>query len=798
MFQNYFKIAWRNVLRHKGISSINIIGFSLGLSFTMLIGAYIWRELEVNQSLKNSDRQFIIQSKWKDSNMGPEITTLAPLGEALKRDYPQLVGNYYRWDGVTVSVSKGDKHFREEAQIGDTTFLEMFGFQLLEGTMETAFHDPSSVVITYDAAIKYFGSNNAIGQTLSIENFSGERKDFYVGAVLKTPEYNSVTGLANPDQAQVYLPSSAIPFFGRSPLNDWGNNIIPTYITLKDGASVKDVEKAMRELIQKHAHPYYAANLKPYIMPLKSYYLELNNGLVKKMLYTLFFISQFILLMALINFINISISGATRRIREMGVRKVLGGVKQQLIFQFLTESVLLVFLSVMIALVVYQLSRSFFSDLLGKALYRLYEFPPLFYVILLGLILVIGLLAGLFPAFVFSSFKTIDSLKGKIHTVSKNMVFRKVLVGFQFSIATFVLIGMFVIAKQVSLFFGTELGYNKDYVISVATPRNWNKEGVEQMKVARNEFKRLAFISDASLSYAIPNGKASGSREMIRRGTQTAVLMNSIETDANYAGTYGMAMLSGSFLKENNDSTGIVINETAAKALGWLNPEDAIGKQLIASVDQLPYTIKGVTKDFHFASMKEQIQPLCFINIDGDPRYRFMSFKLQPGNLSVNIKVLQKKWGELFPGAPFEYEFMDDSLAGLYKTELQLKKAAYVSSILSVIIVLLGIIGLVSVNIQKRAKEISIRKVLGSSAFAITKLFVSDFLVIGIIAGIIACPIAWYVFQNWLNNYSYRINLTVIPFIVSMALLLFITLILISIQTIKTAKSNPVKSLRAE
>lgn len=797
MFQTYFKIAWRNLLRHKGISAINLLGFSLGLTFAFVIGAYIWNEFQVNRSLKHIDHQFIIQSHWKEADMGPEITTLAPLAEALKKNYPQLVSDYYRWDGITASVSGGDAHFREELQVGDSTFLKMFGFALEEGNAASAFRDPASVVITAEAATRYFGKAQALGQTLSIENFSGERKNFVVSAVLEAMPYNSVTGLAGEGQAQVYLSESAIAFFRRARLDDWNNAVIPAYITLKEGVSAAEVEEASKTLIRQHAPAYFSENMKPFVVPLKSYYLDSRQGVVRSMLYTLFFISQFILLMALINFINISVSGSTRRLREIGLRKVLGGIKKQLVGQFLAESVFMVFLSVLLALLMYQGSRSFFSGILDRPLASLSQFPFYFFVLLFIAAIAIGILAGLFPAIVLSSFKTIDSLKGKLNSVAKNLWLRKTLVGLQFSIAMIVLVGVFVISRQVSLFFGSSLGYKKDLVISVETPRDWSPEGVARMKMARNELKKLAPVSEASISYAIPDGRAGGSRHMVKNESENPVLMSVIEADANYAATYGMRMAAGSFLKNDNDPEGIVINETAAKAFGWNSPAQALGVQLRPSEEEV-YTIRGVISDFHFTSMKEEIRPLCFIGLDAAPRYRFMSFKLNPGNLSKSIHALESRWEELLPGAPFEYKFMDESLANLYRSELRLEKASYTAVALSMIVVLLGIVGLVSISIQKRRKEIGIRKVLGSSSLSISRLFVRDFLATGLVAGLISCPLAFYLFQNWLNNYSCRITLSAWPFFLAISILMCLTILLILIQTYKVAVSNPVKSLRTE
>ena len=797
MLKHYFKIAWRNLLRHKGISAINLFGFSIGLTFTFVIGAYIWNEWQVNRSLKAIDRQFIIQSQWKEAGMGPEVTTLAPLAEALSREYPQLLSSYYRWDGITASVSKGNAHFREELQIGDHGFLEMFGFQLKEGNAATVFKGPYSVVLTAEAATRYFGKAAALGQTLSIENFSGERRDFEVGGVMEAQPYNSVTGLTGEGQAQLYLSKEAIPFFGRAEMTDWNNAVTPAYITLKEGISAAEVGKAAAALIRKHADPYFSENLKPVVLPLKSYYLDSNKGVVRNMLYTLFFISQFILLMVLINFINISVSGSTGRIREIGVRKVLGGVKQQLAGQFLAESVFLVLLSVGFALLLYQGSRSFFSDILGKPLAGLGEFPAWFFGLLILAAIFTGLCAGLFPALVLSSFKTIDSLKGKLNSVSKNILLRKALVGFQFAVATVVLVGVFVISGQIALFFGKNLGYQKDLVLSVGTPRNWSPEGVARMKTLRDELKHLPQVSEATISYAIPDGRTGGSRQMARSGAELPVLMDMVEADANYAATYGMQMAAGSFLGNAADPQGIVINEAAAKAFGWSDPAQALGAELRPSPEEV-YTVRGVIRDFHFASMKEAIRPLCFISLDAAPRYRFLSLKLSPGDLSKSIPALEAKWEALFPGAPFEYRFMDETLENLYRSEIRLEKASYTAAALAMIVVLLGIVGLVAISMQKRMKEIGIRKVLGSPVLSISGLFIKDFLLTGLVAGILICPPAYYFYQQWLNNYSYRISLSAWPFILAVALLLGVMVLLILVQTYRASVSKPVKSLRTE
>ncbi len=376
MLKNYFKIAWRNIIKSKFYSSVNIVGLSTGIAFTLLIGAYVWSELQVNTQLKNADRQYVLQSKWKNPNQGLDLTTMGPLAKALREQYPDLVANYYRWDGVTSNVSKGDKSFREGLQICDSTMFNMYGFTLLHGNPKTAFDGPFSLVITSERAKKYFGKTDVLGQTLTIESFSGSKHDFIITGVLKNPSKNSVTYLNDDNNNQFYISSNNLAYFGRN--MDWPNQYIVGYVELQKGVKPKDLEKPMQYLMKQNAPPQIAADMTPYLVPLKDYYLNANNGLVKKMLYALSAIAVFILMMAVINFINMSVSRSATRMREIGIRKVLGGLKKQLIMQFLIESIILVFFATGFAIIMYVLSKETFSNILGKEIPSLGDFPLYF------------------------------------------------------------------------------------------------------------------------------------------------------------------------------------------------------------------------------------------------------------------------------------------------------------------------------------------------------------------------------------------------------------------------------------
>lgn len=802
MIRNYFIIAWRNMFKNRFYSIVNIVGLATGILFTLVIGSYAWSELQVNSELKNADRQYILQSRWTGSNMGNELVTIAPLAKELFEQYPTLVANYYSFDGISSTVSKGNKYFREFFQIGDSTLFTMFGFSLLHGDAKTALADPYSVVITEDAAMKYFAKTDVVGETISIENFSGAKHDFMVTGIIKNHSRNSVSSLLDDKENQFYLPIAANQFFGREMVS-WNYAHVVSYVELQKGVSPKQLEEPIRQLLKKNAPEYITKNLTQYPVALKEYYLSKDNGLVKKLIYALSIIAFFILLMAVINFLNLTISHSATRLKEIGIRKVMGGLKKNLVVQFLTESVILVLFATFLALFLYAISRNYFSSVLGKIIPKLTAFPPVFIIILFAMALLIGLLAGIYPALILSSFKTVDSLKGKLSTVKEKIWLRKALVGFQFSIATIVFIGAIIISQQIAYFFSKDIGYNKDYIVSAQVPRDWSSAGVSRMSTIRLQLSALPQVSDVTLSFEVPDGRNSGSTALYKLGSDstTAVSTQFLNTDEHFASTFGITLKAGVFFSQAGaftDSSAIVINETEAKALGWNHAEDAVGQRVKLTGSNQIYTIAGVTNDFHFGSMQESVPPITFMHISNSLIFRYFSVKLKPGDIGTSLSALQKKWALLMPGAPFEYKFMDETLRHLYKTEIQLRQAAYTAFLLALIIVLLGVLGLVAMSIQRRTKEIGIRKVLGSSVANIIILFIREFLFVILIAGLIAFPIAYVIMQNWLNAYVYRINITTLPFILSILLLGFISALLIGLQTMKVALSNPVKSLRTE
>jgi putative ABC transport system permease protein len=477
----------------------------------------------------------------------------------------------------------------------------------------------------------------------------------------------------------------------------------------------------------------------------------------------------------------------------------MGSFRRQLVFQFLVESIVLVALSTIVALGIYSLGRPLLSQILDKPIPAFSDFPFYFSCIPVILILLIGTLAGIYPAFVLSKLNATDAVKGKLQSVNANIFLRKTLVGFQICTASLVFIGVVVTIQQVNLFFGKNLGYNKDAVVSVQVPRDWSPKGVQHMLTIRNELQKLPETENVSLTYSVPNGMSAGSTMVFTQGRDStqAIAMETVSTDENYLSVYSIPLVAGRYHKQLSDSLGIVLNQSAVAALGYKNADEAIGQTAFLP-GRFPVTILGVTRDFHFGSMKQGIKPLMMLHVGLNNIYRVLSFKLKPGNLVAHIEAIEKKWRTLLPGSSFEYSFMDDALQQMYASEIRLKKAAQTALILSFVIVLLGISGLLSLNVQKRTKEIGIRKVVGASSFSILGLFLRDFIPVVIVGGLVSIPLAWLMMQQWLNDYAYRIQLTYFPFVISLVVMVLLAAILIALQTSRIAVEKPSKSLRTE
>jgi putative ABC transport system permease protein len=801
LLRNYYQTAVRQISRNRFHTGINIIGLSTGIAFALLIAVYSWSEWRVNRQFKDAGRQYILTSAWKDPNMGYAMATLGPLARSLKENYPTLVADYYRFDGLTVTVSNGDKYFREELQLGDSSLLTMFGLSLVQGDERTALNSPFTAVITDDRATQIFGTTDVVGKDLIIPNFSGRKQAFRITGVLKKLSRNSVTWLTS--ENTIFVPVASLDYFGRN--MGWSNGHIANYVTLQPGVSPEALKGPIEHLIRQNADPAVAANLRVLPMALPAYYLHANGDTVRKMIYTLSLIAVFILGMAMINFVNLSVSRSALRMKEIGIRKVLGGMRSQLRLQFLMESVLLALAATGIALLLYIVLAPVFSVMLDREMPALSALPVAGWLLIVLLGALTGCLAGLYPAILLSSQPTVQVLKGKEGSVSQHVRIRMGLVGFQFGTAAAVFIGAIIVSQQIDLFFSDRLGYNKEYILASQVPRDWTPQGIRHMETIRSVFACMPAVRDVTLSFEIPNGANSGNLNLYRQSGDPShpVVAQALVADGHYASTYRIPLASGVFFHRagedtGQDSTRVVLNETAARALGWKTAGEAVGQRVRFPGLDAAFTVSGVVRDFHFDAMGSAIQPEVFVDPGFGGSYRYLSFKLNPGQMRENIAALQQQWAKLMPGAPFDYKFMDESLATVYDSELRLRKAASNATVLAFIIVLLGVVGLVSGSVQRRAKEIAIRKVIGASVPGIIRLFLREYLPVLLGAALIADPLAAWIMQCWLDGYATRIIITAWPFLLANGSLALVVIGLIATQTLSVALTNPTRSLKAE
>lgn len=801
MWKSYLKIAWRNLWKQPLFAGINVAGLAIGLCFTLLIGVYIWQENSVNQALRNLPQQYIIQSNWKQANQGVEFTSIGALAEALKQHYPHLVANYYRFDGISGIVHHRNQAYRQSIAIGDSTLFTMYGFELLYGDGNTALNQPNSAVISEELALKYFGRTNVLNERLELENFNRVKQPYTITGVSKKQSRNSVTHLNDDNHNQFFIPATSLAFFGRS--MGWNNPYIACYIELQPGVGTDELSDPMQSLIAKHAPPEIAADLTAYLLPLEDYYQSANNNAVQKMTWIMGLIAAFILVMAIINFINLTISRSTTRIKEIGIRTVLGSGRKALRSQFILESVVLVTAAMAIALLGYILLQPAFEAMIGKPVNGLRQLPIGFFVLALLLIPTVGIIAGIYPSLYLSALPVTKSLKGQLLSVAEKGWIRKALVSVQFVTAAVVVCGAVVITQQINYFFSNQLGYNKDFMVAVQVPRNWTAEGTQEVLAIRNRLEQLSMVESATLSYQIPSNTAGATLGIYTAGRDSSNAVNAqlMMCDENFAGTYGIQLAAGKFFAAGARETTldqIVINEEQSAALGFEDPQQSIGKSVRVIGFDEPFIISGVLRNFHLGSMQLAIQPQMYLPVQVTNTYRYLSFKLRGGNAAAALNELKANWQQQFPATPFEYAFLDNELVKLYKAELQLKRAGYTALVLSLVLVLLGITGLVSITLQKRVKEIGIRKVLGAGAPAIIKLFLGEFLLLASISTVIAVPIAWWLLRSWLNEYAYRIELTPLPFLGSWILITGATSVLISWLTYRQSQANPAKSIRTE
>jgi len=807
MIKNCLKTAFRNLLKNKGFTAINVLGLALGLATCLLIVFYVFDELSYDRFNTKADRIYRVNNDIKFGGIANSYAVSpAPLAAAIKADFPEIeqVVRFRSQGGF--QVKKGNQNIQEyNVLYADPSIFDVFSLPMIDGSPSKALTEPHSVVITEHTAKKYFDRTNVVGQVFTFND---------------TAQYK-ITGVIKDIPRQSHFNFDflvSLPTLAESRDNSWFSSNFVTYILLKQGANYKKLEAKLPGFFKKQAGPQLGSILhldfakfeqagnyvRLNLMPLKKIHLESNrvaelgaNGDIKTV-YIFSAIAIFILLIACVNFMNLSTARSSNRAREVGVRKVLGSPRKYLIAQFLTESMMVTLLGALIAVFTAWGFLHLFNEMSGKELTITPQIISWLLPSLLAIIIVIGCLAGSYPALFLSGFNPIDVLKGKLAGGFKGGFLRSFLVVFQFFISITLIIGTLIIYNQLKYIQSKDIGYDREHVLVVQNVWTLGKSA----QTFKQEVLQLAGVQSASLSEALPTWNYGNSTTIFK--DQVLDQKRALQTqfwgaDEDYVKTLGIKITAGRNFSNQmrTDSTGLIVNEAAAKLLGYSNPLNQIvyvPQDSQARVTKA-YHIIGVMKDFNFRSLRENVTPMIF-TLNG--RNGAFSVRFRSADIPLLLSQIKNKWQKLSPGQQFAYSFLDDDFKNLYDTEQRVGKIAVSFTSLAIIIACLGLFGLAAYAAEQRTKEIGIRKVLGANISTIVGMLSKNFILLVLIAIALAAPIAWLAMHYWLQGFAYRVAISWWVFAVSGIGAILIAFITISFQSVKAALLNPVNSLRSE
>ena len=770
MFRNYIKIAYRNLLRHKGYAAINVVGLALGVACCVLIFLYVRNELAVDAGIEDVDRIYRLDSDWREASMGMEITTSAAAAPTLVEQYPEVeagVRMYLMLNRIRV----GETALRRDVMMADPGVLTFFGLPMMAGNPAMALVRPRSVVLTDELARTLFGTTDVLGQTVLIETWQRGEQPFTVTGVRAALPYNTAIHFASEyEEHDVIIgPEPFGDFFDESGWTSWFSRYILQYVKLAPEADVDALQAKLDGFIEAHAPEALHGDLKIRLNPLRTLYLTDENGRGWRAIVGLSAVALLVLLIASINFVNLSTARSLARAKEVGVRKTVGAVRWQLVGLFLSESALVALAATALGAVIAALCFTAFFNLADKPLVLPRPWDVQTFGALLAVALVTGGLAGLYPAFALSSFRPTQALKGTLRLGGVGV--RKGLVVTQFALAVVLLVGVLTVSRQMDFIFSKDLGFDQENVLVVnSVPRNFDEAGLAQMEAVKARLTALPDVRAASLSWrTAAEGNDTRAMHPPEARREDAIGVQGAVVDEDFLETYSLRLKEGRFFSDGRpaDDEGLVLNESAARAFGW--KDGAQGKRLAvwntSSADpaaDLPpaQPVIGVVEDYHFQSLHEPIRPMAFFSVRADSMWRVMALRLAAGaDLSETVAQVEAAWKEVLPHAPFEYVFLDDQVEQGYRTETQLRQVIGLAAGLAIVIACLGMLGLAALSAQRRTKEIGVRKVLGASASQIVLLLSREVARPVLFAILIATPVAYLLMRRWLEGFAYRVEI---------------------------------------
>jgi putative ABC transport system permease protein len=790
MFKNHLKIAFRNMLKHKGHAFINVVGLSVGIAVCFLIFLWVQDELGYDRFHAKADRIYraLWEARFGDNEWKIPLVGV-PVAETLEKEFPEVEAAVRLYAGG-MTLRHGDDYVREQNFIfTEESFFEVFTVDFISGSPESALRDPEAVVLAAETAQRYFPDRNPLGQTL-VRN---DGKLLHVTGIVKS----------FPPQSHFHFdflaPLKSLPFIEQRRTH-WGSATVYTYLLLRPDESAAALqakfqayvdEKVAGEEISRSGN-YTRFPLQPLLdIHLRShlgYELAANGNVVYVYLFSV--IAAFILLLACINFVNLATARSLQRGREVGIRKVLGSQRPQLIRQFLIETFVHVGLAILVAIVLAELALPAFNHFAGKQLATDFFESPFTMITLACLALVMTILAGAYPAFFFSSFWPVQALKGCLAIRSGRDWLRQGLVVVQFCISIGLIVGTLVVRSQLQFIQNKRLGFDNEHVLTVHRASALGN----QHAAFRNRLLAHPLISGAAAAQNLPGQEFDST---VFTPEQPANYQNTsltyVTVDEQYVEVLKLKIVAGRNFSTAfaTDSSAFLINQAAAEALGW---EDPLGKRLSGNGVEGP--VIGVVEDFHFESLHHEVKPILFLFNRWRPPY--LAVRLHPGNVSEGIAAIRGVWKEFAPNVPFEYSFLDQDYQKLYESEQRVSQAFTTFSVLAILIACLGLFGLASFMAEQRTKEIGVRKVLGATVSSIVGLLSKDFIKLVLAAFIVATPLAYFAMNQWLQDFAYRIDIGWWVFALAGGMALLIALLTVSTQAIKAALANPVEALRYE
>jgi len=815
MIKNYFKVAIRSLVKRKGYTLINVLGLATGMAVCLLIILFIESELGYDSFHERGKNIYRVVLDRKYPGRATSYSMIPQsIGESIQHEYPEVkqstrVFNFLGNGSFFIKIA--DKLFEEKnVLLADSNFFSVFTAKFLQGDPAMALKNPNTVVVNETTANKYFGSAaNAINKSIAGDNDT----HYMITGVCKDWPGNTHFSF------DLLISSVSFPFIKQPNYTGFSAH---TYLLLSPGNNAAALEAKLPHIVDKYVSGAIAKNFNMsyeqfiaagngyhyYLQPLTKIHLisdlegELKpNGSIKSV-YIFSVIAIFILLIACINFINLSTARSVERAKEVGIRKTFGSLKRSLVVQFLLESVMVSLLSIVVGILLIALLLPLFNKISGKELSIQYFLEPVKIIILPAFAVVVGVIAGLYPAFVLSSFKPIVVLKGKFKSNKYGMLLRNGLVVFQFAISVILIICTIVVNRQMQYMLGDKLGFKKDHIIEV---QNTDMLG-KQTQAFKNELAKIPGVESISGGSSFPGQNGFFGISWQPEGAKEAMTGRSVVVDEQFAAVLDIPLKEGRFFSKEfgTDSLSVVLNENAVQELQLKNP---VGARLTTTDDGFNkpdgspnfYTVVGVIRDFHYQSLHQKITPLVFVNaskfgnITGTTALRIRSSDFNPA-----IRAIEASWKQFMPQRPFHYDFLDRSLADMYQAEQRTQRIFTIFSMLAIFIACIGLLGLAAYATQLRMREISIRKILGASGTSIAGMLSKDFLKLIIVSMLLAFPLAWWAMHAWLDNFAYKTTLAWWIFMLAGALAAVIALVTISFQAIKAAMTNPVKSLRSE